>query len=763
MRAAPAWGHAQPDGAGRALLGRPRRDVVDDVVAAGGRGRRRAARRGRPAGSRSPRALRGRAEHRWSFAPRRRSSSLVAARPPARRDRHADASSLAAARPRATSPGSSWRSTLVALTVTPAAGGAAVRTATAGPHVAAAALPRLAHGSALVRVRAGRPAGGLRRGGRVAGGRGRGLPPCRQARGRRPAAAAAGPRPARCGGTAAPGTSRSGDGPRSPPRRPASCARCPASRNVGAHVGRAVTSDEVVERQLRRALGELEPRPPTTRPRTPSARSSTATPAASETSCTYPEERVRAARRRSDRDLVVRVYGVRTRDLQSGGGARCAGAGRGRRRRQHPRRPGTPRSRPSRSRSTSPRPSSTASSPGTCAARPRRSWSGVQVGSLFEEQKVFEVIVWGPPRRPPQPDRASRTCSSTARRRARAARRRRRRAGRADASVIAHDVGVPVVDVVADVEGATATTSWPTSRRPCAGSSSRSSTTPSCPSTPTRRRRSAGGRRRSRSWRCSSGSSCCSRRPSGAGGSPRAVPAGSPAALVGGGPRPGPGPGRPAARTLAGLARGARRRGAGGGGRSCGAACRNWIDRGGTTARPRARCCGRRAAAVAPVLTTALAAARLLLPLAVPGRHAAGWRCSPCPIVLGRLGGLVTCGLFVQLFLCPAALPAPRWAGYARRHASRSVARRSHRRPPRRRRRRRAPCPADEVTQVGDAGAAASPPLCWLLGAPAAGGGRGAETTARRPAGAREGRDGRGRRGHRSVTLTERAVERLGT
>ena len=43
------------------------------------------------------------------------------------------------------------------------------------------------------------------------------------------------------------------------------------------------------------------------------------------------------------------------------------------------------------------RPSATGSSRATSDGRPRPSLSGLAVGNLFEEQKVFDVVVWGTP------------------------------------------------------------------------------------------------------------------------------------------------------------------------------------------------------------------------------------------------------------------------------------------------------------------------------------------------------------------------------
>ena len=58
---------------------------------------------------------------------------------------------------------------------------------------------------------------------------------------------------------------------------------------------------------------------------------------------------------------------------------------------------------------------------------------GIEVGSVFEDQKVFEVIVQGHARDPPQRGERAQPADRQARRRSRPPRRRRRRARRADA------------------------------------------------------------------------------------------------------------------------------------------------------------------------------------------------------------------------------------------------------------------------------------------------------------------------------------------
>ncbi len=61
------------------------------------------------------------------------------------------------------------------------------------------------------------------------------------------------------------------------------------------------------------------------------------------------------------------------------------------------------------------------SSRATCAAPPTTLLSGIHAGSLFEEQKVFEIVVWGAPEIRTQPDERSQPADRHARRRSRVA------------------------------------------------------------------------------------------------------------------------------------------------------------------------------------------------------------------------------------------------------------------------------------------------------------------------------------------------------
>ena len=99
----------------------------------------------------------------------------------------------------------------------------------------------------------------------------------------------------------------------------------------------------------------------------------------------------------SDDPLVVRVYGqdlaTLRREATQGAPDRLPGRRRGRTRASSCR----SLSRPSRSRRTSTGHSASASSPATCGARRPPCVQGIQVGSIFEQQKVFDVIVKGVP------------------------------------------------------------------------------------------------------------------------------------------------------------------------------------------------------------------------------------------------------------------------------------------------------------------------------------------------------------------------------
>ncbi len=172
---------------------------------------------------------------------------------------------------------------------------------------------------------------------------------------------------------------------------------------VAGHVGRAVLGDQTVDANSgelwvqHQVVGRLR-----RHARLHRATSCAATRVCTSSVTTYPKSRINAVLRTSDgmqgKDLTVRVFGE---NLGTPRSARRRGwsarLGQDRRRHRAPRRDARRRSRRSRSRSTSTRPRRSASSPVTCAVPRPTVLSGLRVGFLFEEQKVFDVVVWGTP------------------------------------------------------------------------------------------------------------------------------------------------------------------------------------------------------------------------------------------------------------------------------------------------------------------------------------------------------------------------------
>ena len=212
----------------------------------------------------------------------------------------------------------------------------------------------------------------------------------------------------------APGIVAPGDEPHRVARR-GRAAHDPGVRNVGAHVGRAIMSDERANVNTGEIWVSIDParrlRP---RPSTPSSRPSTAIPASTATVTTYPADRIAevfgAAGARRRRSASTARTSTIARDQGRGG---RGGDRRHRRRSSDASVTATDQGADRRDRG---RPGqggrSTASRPATSGAPPTSLLSGIEVGNLFEEQKVFEVVVWGTPEHRAQPRPASRACSS---------------------------------------------------------------------------------------------------------------------------------------------------------------------------------------------------------------------------------------------------------------------------------------------------------------------------------------------------------------
>ena len=327
---------------------------------------------------------------------------------------------------------------LVALTLTPALTPAAARPRRRGRDAAAAAArPRRGYAAALARSASSAD----RAGGRAS------ASPLLAASPRSPFA-----RHGRCSRasrtatllvrlTAAPGTSlpeMTGSRPRERELR-----AIPGVDDVGAHVGRAVTSDQVVDVNSGELWVSIDPR--ADYDATLARPSSVVAGYPARPRCDLPEQRIRDVgtlpRRRpsgADRGADRRRRAARRARLRPGLDVLPAQAERCRRPSpastvSSTRASSCPRrSRRSRSRSTWRRRSATASSRATCAAPRPRCCPGIHVGSLFEEQKVFDVVVWGTPATRSSLDSVRNLLIDTPGRRARAARRRRRRAHRAD-------------------------------------------------------------------------------------------------------------------------------------------------------------------------------------------------------------------------------------------------------------------------------------------------------------------------------------------
>ena len=261
-----------------------------------------------------------------------------------------------------------------------------------------------------------------------------------------------GPRRARPTSTREPGTSQPADDADRDARSAASCAAIPGVDDVGAHVGRAVTGDQIVDVNSERALGQHRPGRRLRRDarvdrgrrrRARGARAATSSPTRSRRSATSArssngEQPGQAGDgldvlTGTDKPLVVRVFGEDLETLRARGREGARRRRRRRRRRRPERRAAGRRSRRSRSRSSSTQAQPRRSSPATCAApRPRccrASRSAASSGSRRSSTSSCRAC-----RRRAERRRASANLLiDTARRRARAPRRRGRRARRAGA------------------------------------------------------------------------------------------------------------------------------------------------------------------------------------------------------------------------------------------------------------------------------------------------------------------------------------------
>jgi CzcA family heavy metal efflux pump len=170
----------------------------------------------------------------------------------------------------------------------------------------------------------------------------------------------------------------------------------PGVRDVGAHLGRAVTSDQVVNVNSGELWVSIDPRADL--PRTVAAvrRVLNGYPGLAHSLATYPEERIRRLQSGEDEPVVVRIYGENLQVLQ----AKAQEVARGIAGVRGVVAPHV------NAQSTEPIVEIETNlaaaqrhgiKPGDVRRAAATLLSGVTVGNLFEEQKVFDVVVWGEP------------------------------------------------------------------------------------------------------------------------------------------------------------------------------------------------------------------------------------------------------------------------------------------------------------------------------------------------------------------------------
>jgi CzcA family heavy metal efflux pump len=171
----------------------------------------------------------------------------------------------------------------------------------------------------------------------------------------------------------------------------------PGVREVGAHVGRAITGDQIVGADAAELWVSIDPDADYDATVSSVRRVVDGYPGLARDVQTYSGERVREILTGTDEDVVVRLYGedlevltaqaARVRDAVSGidgmSGARVV----------------LPATEPTVEVQVDlARAQQHGIKPGDVRRAATTLISGVQVGSLFEQQKVFDVVVWGTPR-----------------------------------------------------------------------------------------------------------------------------------------------------------------------------------------------------------------------------------------------------------------------------------------------------------------------------------------------------------------------------
>jgi CzcA family heavy metal efflux pump len=171
----------------------------------------------------------------------------------------------------------------------------------------------------------------------------------------------------------------------------------PGVRSVGAHVGRAVTSDQVVGINASEIWVSLHPTADYDETVESVGEVVGGYPGLDRAVLTYPTERVREVLKRgTDDDLTVRVFGqdLDTLEVEAGEVQRALAGIQG---------VADPRVQTLAEEPTLEvevdlaRAQQAAVKPGDVRRAAAVLLSGVEVGNLFEQQKVFEVVVWGSP------------------------------------------------------------------------------------------------------------------------------------------------------------------------------------------------------------------------------------------------------------------------------------------------------------------------------------------------------------------------------
>ena len=170
----------------------------------------------------------------------------------------------------------------------------------------------------------------------------------------------------------------------------------PGVRDVGAHLGRAVTSDQVVNVNSGELWVSIDPRADLPRTVAAVSRVLNGYPGLAHSLATYPEERIRRLQSGEDEPVVVRVYGENLQVLQAKAQevARAIAGVRG---------VVAPHVNAQSTEPTVEIETNLAAAqrhrikPGDVRRAAATLLSGITVGNLYEEQKVFDVVVWGEP------------------------------------------------------------------------------------------------------------------------------------------------------------------------------------------------------------------------------------------------------------------------------------------------------------------------------------------------------------------------------